>query len=70
MFTGDAEKVKLGLHRKHQSGGTPYEAPIGYLNTRALENGHEIRTVVIDEERAPLVRLAFDAEVVRNLVEL
>ncbi len=58
---GDAEKVKLGLRRKHQAGGTPYEAPIGYRNDRAIENGHEIRTVVIDEERAPLVRHAFDA---------
>ena len=58
---GDAEKVKLGLRRKHLAGGTPYEAPIGYRNERAIENGHEIRTVVIDDERAPLVRHAFDA---------
>jgi site-specific DNA recombinase len=36
------------------------QAPIGYLNTRELIDGREIRTVTIDPERAPLVQLAFE----------
>jgi site-specific DNA recombinase len=58
---GDAEKVKMGLTRKHTDGGTIGTAPIGYLNTRERIEGREIRTVAIDPERAPLIRMAFDA---------
>jgi site-specific DNA recombinase len=58
---GDAEKVKMGLTRKHADGGTIGSAPIGYLNTRERIEGREIRTVAVDPERAPLVRMAFDA---------
>jgi site-specific DNA recombinase len=58
---GDAEKVKMGLSRKHADGGTISKAPIGYMNTRDRVEGREIRTVAIDPERAPLVRMAFDA---------
>ncbi len=57
----DAEKVKMGLSRKHADGGTLGKAPIGYLNTRERIDGREISTVVIDPERAPLVRMAFEA---------
>ena len=57
---GDAEKVKMGLTRKHADGGTISKAPIGYVNTRARIEGREVRTVEIDTERAPLVRMAFD----------
>ena len=56
---GDAEKVKMGLRRKHSQGGTPGRAPIGYRNVRKRELGRDIRTVEIDEERAPLVQMAF-----------
>jgi hypothetical protein len=31
-------------------------APIGYRNSRSLVAGREVRTIVLDEERAPLVR--------------
>jgi site-specific DNA recombinase len=57
---GDAEKVKMGLSRKHADGGTISKAPIGYINTRARIEGREVRTVEIDPDRAPLVRMAFD----------
>jgi site-specific DNA recombinase len=57
---GDAEKVKMGLSRKHADGGTISKAPIGYENTRARIEGREVRTVAIDPERAPLVRMGFD----------
>lgn len=57
---GDAEKVRMGLARKHESGGTIGRAPIGYMNTRERIEGREVRTVGIDPERGPLVQLAFD----------
>src|SRR5207249_2778709 len=41
-------------------GGTPFQAPIGYLNTREWIDGREIRTVAVDSERAPLVQFAFE----------
>lgn len=37
---GDAEKVRMGLARKHESGGTIGRAPIGYMNTRERIEGH------------------------------
>ena len=56
----DGEKVKLGMDRKFADGGTNEPARIGYLNFRDSIEGREVRTVVHDPERAPLVRLAFD----------
>lgn len=58
---GDGEKVKAGLQRKHASGGTPGVAPVGYLNTIEMYEGRAVRTVMVDPDRAPLVKLAFDA---------
>ena len=57
---GDAEKVMMGLRRKHATGGTNGKAPIGYLNVRKRVLGRDVRTVEIDRERADLVRLAFE----------
>ncbi|WP_231382059.1 recombinase family protein [Actinomyces johnsonii] len=48
------------MGEKARNGGTPGKAPLGYVNVRARdEHGREVRTVALDEERAPLVRLAF-----------
>jgi site-specific DNA recombinase len=58
---GDAEKVKLGLQRKFADGGCVGKAPIGYINDRVRIEGREVRVVTVDPERAPLVRMAFDA---------
>lgn len=56
-----ANEVKKGLGEKVKNGGTPCRAPIGYLNIRRVdEKGREERTVVLDEERAPLIKLAFE----------
>jgi hypothetical protein len=41
-------------------GGSVSKAPIGYLNVRENFEGREVRTVVLDPERAPLVRVAFE----------
>jgi site-specific DNA recombinase len=57
---GDGEKVKMGLQRKHVTGGTHGKAPTGYLNVRKRVLGRDLRTVEVDEERAPLVRMAFE----------
>jgi site-specific DNA recombinase len=62
----DGEKVKLGMDRKFADGGTNGPARIGYLNFRDFIEGREIRTVVLDPERAPLVRLGFDTFAVGN----
>ena len=55
-----ANEVIKGMGEKARNGGTLGKAPLGYVNVRARdENGREVRTVELDEERAPLVRLAF-----------
>ena len=55
-----ANEVMKGMGEKARNGGTLGKAPLGYLNVRARdENGREIRTIALDEGRAPLVRLAF-----------
>ena len=55
-----ATEVLKGLTQKAKTGGTPNRVPIGYLNVRQMVAGREIRTVAVDPERAPFVRLAFD----------
>lgn len=48
------------MGEKARNGGTLGKAPLGYVNVRGRdEHGREVRTVELDEERAPLVRLAF-----------
>ena len=55
-----ANEVIKGMGEKARNGGTLGKAPLGYINVRARdENGREVRTVALDEERAPLIRLAF-----------
>ncbi|WP_199040089.1 recombinase family protein [Glycomyces salinus] len=55
-----AVEVLKGMTTKAKAGGTPYRAPIGYLNHRELKDGADIRTVIIDPERASLVKWAFE----------
>jgi site-specific DNA recombinase len=54
-----ATEIMKGLRRKHEQGGTPHKPPIGYLSKRELVGGQDIRTVIVDEQRAPLVKRAF-----------
>ncbi len=53
------EAIK-GMTKKAQVGGTPNRAPIGYENAEVLVDGRRIRGVIIDEERADLVKWAFE----------
>lgn len=55
-----AEALK-GMTQKAKDGGTPGRAPIGYLNDRRKIDGREVRIVLVDPERAPLVQWAFEA---------
>jgi site-specific DNA recombinase len=55
-----ATEIKKGLHQKHATGGTPYRPPIGYLPVRKIVEGREVRTIMVDPERGPLITLAFD----------
>lgn len=55
-----ATEVVKGLSQKAAQGGTVTRAPIGYRNVGVRDEfGREVRTVEIDQERAPLVRWAF-----------
>ncbi|MGH2769524.1 MAG: recombinase family protein, partial [Actinomycetota bacterium] len=62
FYSGNlATECLKGMTQKAKKGGTPGMAPVGYLNTRQVVDGREVRTVVIDPERAPHVRWAFEA---------
>lgn len=50
-------EVLKGMNKKAEKGGTPFRAPLGYLNHREIgANGADVRTVIIDPDRAPLIR--------------
>lgn len=56
-----ATETMKGMTQKAILGGTPGRAPIGYLNTRRRgDSGQEIRTVMVDPDRARLVQWAFE----------
>ena len=62
-----ANEVMKGMGEKARNGGTLGKAPLGYMNVRGRdENGREVRTIALDEERAPLIRLAFTAYATGN----
>lgn len=56
-----ATEVKKGMSEKVKNGGTVGRAPLGYRNIHRFDDkGREERTVVLDEERAPLIKIAFE----------
>lgn len=56
-----ANEVVKGMQQKAKTGGTPGRAPIGYKNVAAInEEGREVRTIVVDEQRAELITWAFE----------
>lgn len=55
-----AQEVLKGMKGKVAEGGTPTRAPLGYLNTREQRDGILASTVIVDTERAPLIRWAFE----------
>ncbi len=49
-----SQEVKKGMNEKLSQGGFPSRAPLGYLNDR------NERTIIIDGERAPFIKAAFN----------
>ncbi len=69
-----ATEALKGMTQKAKVGGTPGRAPVGYLNTRQRIEGREVAIVIVDPERAPLIRWAFEVYAtgewtIRQLVE-
>ncbi|MGH3566362.1 MAG: recombinase family protein [Pseudonocardia sp.] len=58
LVSGEDIRYKMG--QKAKNGGTLGIAKIGYRNIRIQYEGREIRTIDIDPERAPFVRMAFE----------
>lgn len=56
-----ATEVIKGTQQKVLAGGTPSMAPLGYRNIVEYPEGREVRTVVLDGERAEHIRWAFEA---------
>ncbi|MGH3923033.1 MAG: recombinase family protein, partial [Pseudonocardiaceae bacterium] len=58
LVSGEDIKYKMG--QKAKNGGTLGIAKIGYQNVRINYEGREVRTIDIDPERAPFVKMAFE----------
>lgn len=57
-----AFEVNKGMEQKARTGGTPGRAPLGYQNVQVInDDGAQVRTVVVDPERAPHITWAFSA---------
>lgn len=54
------EDIKMKMAHSARNGGTIGRAPIGYLNTRKSVEGNLVNTIAVDQERAPLIRMAFE----------
>lgn len=52
--------IACKMGQKARNGGTIGRAPLGYLNHTDHTPGREIRTIILDPERAPLIRLGFE----------
>ena len=62
-----ANEVLKGMHQKAKTGGTPGKAPIGYCNAGVINaEGREVRTIIVDDQRAPLITWAFQAYATGN----
>ena len=56
----DGADIRYKMGEKAKRGGTLGRAKLGYTNVRERYEGREVRTVIIDKERAPFVTLAFE----------
>ncbi len=57
----DAIKIKDGLRKKAELGGTPNRTKLGYLNEQRMEGRNSIRYVVLDPDRSHHMQYAFQA---------
>ena len=58
LVSGEDIRYKMG--QKVKNGGTISVAPISYRNVRFQFDGREVRTIELDPDRAPFVRMAFE----------
>ncbi|MCU1479810.1 MAG: Resolvase domain protein [Subtercola sp.] len=56
----NGKDIKVKLYNKASKGGTVFKAPVGYINQPVLVDGYKVNSVVVDEERAPLVKRIFE----------
>jgi hypothetical protein len=56
----DGADIRYKMGEKAKRGGTLGRAKLGYLNVRERFEGREVRTVMVDPERAPFIPLAFE----------
>lgn len=56
----DGADIRYKMAQKAKKGGTLGRAKLGYLNERERIDGSEVRTIVVDPERGPLITLAFE----------
>lgn len=56
----DGADIAYKMGEKAKKGGTVSRAPLGYTNSIDRFEGREVRAVEVDDERAPLVKLAFE----------
>jgi DNA invertase Pin-like site-specific DNA recombinase len=52
--------IRYKMGRKAMNGGTVSMTKIGYLNVREEIDGRKVATVVVDPERSPYIRMAFE----------
>ncbi len=57
----DAIKIKDGMRKKAELGGTPGRAKLGYLNQQRWEGRNAIRYIELDPERHDHIQYAFQA---------
>lgn len=56
----DGADIRDKMGYKARNGGTIGKAPLGYRNVRIDYEGRQVNTVELDEQRAPLVRKAWE----------
>lgn len=54
------EDIRVKMQHKAENGGTIGRARIGYKNIRIEHDGRLVNTVGLDDERAPLIRVAWE----------
>jgi DNA invertase Pin-like site-specific DNA recombinase len=59
--------IAYKMGQKARNGGTIGRARLGYINHTDRTDGRDIRTIIVDSERAPLVRLGFELFAAGNL---
>jgi hypothetical protein len=54
------EDIKIKMRHKAENGGSIGRARLGYKNIRIAHDGRLVNTIGLDEDRAPLVRTAWE----------